>query len=96
MAAMVANNIRKWSERSLEQYWKMVGYASSLPQCRWLRRVLAWTPLGYRSQGRPSNTWQSTVASFCEENGVGDWILAAQDSQAWLAFTEDFIEYANF
>jgi len=59
--SMTANSVQCWSQRALKQYWNMAGYAACLPDHRWLRRVLAWSPSGHRSQGRPRHTWESTL-----------------------------------
>ena len=89
------NHLRCWSECTLRSYWHFATYLACLPEERLVRRVLAWTPRGRRVQGRPRNEWKEMLASFCHVHGLGDWVVAAQDRQAWLAMTEDFISYAK-
>ena len=84
-----------WSEVLLRQYWNFSGYVSKLPAERWLSRVLAWSPAGNRSQGRPRKTWESDVQSFCDKYGIGDWRVAARDARSWKCMTGDFLHHMS-
>ena len=34
--------VKLWSQRCLEQHWKLAAYIANLPDNRWLKRALAW------------------------------------------------------
>ena len=82
-----------WSRSALKRYWEFAAYMMGLPCDRWLRRVLEWDPEGTRSVGRPRNSWDDLIVKFCHQHKIGDWRIAAMDSQSWLKLTDDFIGY---
>ena len=83
--------LRTWSEKALRQYWSFAAYIAGLPGDRWLRRVVAWSPMGQMSQGRPFNKWHDRLQCFCNQAGLGHWLEAASDTGAWEAMSEDFV-----
>jgi len=86
-------DIQPWSLTCLRHYWKFGAYCANLPDDRWVKRVLRWAPSGHRSQGRPRDTWETAMASFCNVHSLGHWEEAAKDQRAWLAMLGDFLHY---
>ena len=56
---------------NISQHWPMSNpgqltkYVARLPSHRWVERVLAWTPPGPRNSGRPLNSWDHKLLSYC-------------------------------
>ena len=94
-AMMEDSNLKLWSEVHLRQYWRFVGYVANLPAGRWVSRVLKWSPVGTKSQGRPRKSWEDDVRSFCREFEIGDWRVAAQDQHAWARMEDDFLRHVS-
>ena len=88
-------NVRCWSKVVLRQYWFFAAYVVSLPEDRWVRRVLHWFPAGTKSQGRPRKAWQDDLVAFCKHNQLGEWMDAARDGEAWGALVENFVRFAG-
>jgi len=87
--------IRQWSEEHLRQYWNLAAYVLSLSRSRWVRRVLAWQPLGTRAQGRPAHQWETKAEQFCRWHGLGEWTAAAERQAEWHARADDFVSFAR-
>ena len=57
--------VKSWSQCACTHYWKFARYVARLPPHRWIKRVLAWTPPGRRTSGRPPNRWDHKLISYC-------------------------------
>ena len=57
--------VKSWSQFVCTHYWKFARYVACLPSHRWVKRVLAWTPPGSRNAGRPANTWEHKLVTYC-------------------------------
>ena len=88
-------NVPTWSTQCLRQYWSFAACSMGLPSDRWLRRVLAWQPVGMRKQGRPRHSWDDKLKAFCDHCDLGDWQEAAKDTQAWKQMSDDFEFFAS-
>ena len=87
--------IRNWSAESLGCYWNLATYAMSLPEHRWLPRVLRWRPTGPRTQGRPAHTWENKLIQYCRWRDVDDWSIAAVDTRTWSSWLDDFVIFVQ-
>merc|ERR1712023_509297 len=59
---MKQSGVHSWSQVTLKQYWRFAAYIATLPETRWLRRVLAWSFTGHKCLGRPRFTWDEELS----------------------------------
>ena len=64
-------------------FLKFARYVARFPPHRWVKRVLAWSPPGPRNSGRPPNSWDHKLTSYCRYKIFGNWVDAADDQQSW-------------
>ena len=86
-----------WATAALKQYWKLAAYVVSLPQDRWICRVLNWIPdFGRRNaQGRLQQSWDDKLSAYCCWRGWGTWKDTARNSLAWMQCMDDFVQFVN-
>ena len=92
-AALAA--VKSWSQCACTHYWKFAKYVARLPSHRWVKRVLAWSPPGPRNSGRPPNSWDHKLTSYCRYRNCGHWVDAAEDQQLWDSHLDDFINFCR-
>ena len=86
-------NIKTWSHICCLSYWRLAQHIASLPQERWIRRILRWCPVGRHRTGRPHFHWESKLESYCRYKGLGRWIEAAMNRDVWDQHCKSFIEF---
>ena len=74
-------------------YWRLAQHIATLPQERWIRRILRWCPAGRHRTGRPHFHWESKLESYCRYKGLGRWIDAAMNRDVWDQHCKSFIEF---
>ena len=67
-------------------------HIATLPQERWIRRILRWCPAGRHRTGRP-HFFLSKLESYCKYKGLGRWIEAAMNRDVWDQHCKFFIEF---
>ena len=79
-------SLSDWPTTALKQYWKLAAYVVSLPQDRWICRVLNWIPdFGRRNaQGQLQQSWDDKLNAYCRWRGLGTWKDTARNSLAWM------------
>ena len=82
-----------WSSNCLRQHWNLAMYVINLPSTRWVKRVLAWDPVGTRVPGRPKNSWATSLENFARWKGWNDWQVMATNAESPSRFCD---EYVNF
>ena len=87
--------VKSWSHCACSHYWKFARYVARLPSDRWVKRVLAWTPPGRRNSGRPPNSWDHKLISYCRYKNFGNWVGAAEDQHLWDSHLDDFINFCR-
>ena len=87
--------VKSWSQCACTHYWKFARYVACLPSHRWVKRVLAWSPPGPRNSGRPPNSWDHKLTSYCRYKNFGHWVDAAEDQQLWESHLDDFINFCR-
>ena len=60
-----------------------------------VKLVLAWTPPGPRSSGRPPNSWDQKLTSYCRYRNFGHWADAAEDQQWWESHLDYFTYFCQ-
>ena len=56
-----ACHMKTWAETSASQQWNFACYIMSLPEERWVRRMLRWQPFGRGPVGRPTIIGQANL-----------------------------------
>ena len=87
--------VKSWSQSVCIHYWKFARYVACLPSHRWVKRVLAWTPPGSRNAGRPADTWEHKLVTYCRYKNFGNWMDAAEDQHWWESHLDDFINFCR-
>ena len=87
--------VKSWSQSVCIHYWKFARYVACLPSHRWVKRVLAWTPPGSRNAGRPADTWEHKLVTYCRYKNLRNWMDAAEDQQWWEFHLDDFINFCR-
>ena len=67
-------SVKSWSQSVCIHYWKFARYVACLPSHRWVKPVLAWTPPGSRNAGRPADTWEHKLVTYCRYKNFGNWM----------------------
>ncbi|KAJ4439740.1 hypothetical protein ANN_07868 [Periplaneta americana] len=64
-------------KRTLQWY----GHVQRMPEDRWPKQILSWSPYGRKKRRRPRSTWRGRVARVKQERNFkdGDW----QDRKLW-------------
>ena len=86
-------NIKTWSHICCLGYWRLAQHIATLPQERWIRRILRWYPAGRHRTGRPHFHWESKLESYCRYKGLGRWIEAAMNRDVWDQHCKSFSEF---
>ena len=86
-------NIKTWSHICCLSYWRLAQHIATLPQERWIRRILRWCPAGRHRTGRPHFHWESKLESYRRYKGLGRWIEAAMNRDVWDQHCKSFIEF---
>ena len=74
-------------------YWRLAQHIATLPQERWIRRILKWRPDGRHRRGLPHFHWESRLESYCIYKGLGPWIEAAMNRDVWDQHCKFFIVF---
>ena len=91
-----ASEISSWSEKCMIQYWKFASYIANLPAKRWVRRALAWNPLPTnRSRGRPQQSWDTKLETFCRFKALGNRESVARNAVQWGALLPTFLDFCS-
>ena len=75
--------MKTWAGTCASQQWKFACYIMSLPQERWVRRMLYWQPFGRGLVGRPAMNWTSKL-ELLKQKQWGDWKDVATDADHWM------------
>ena len=87
-------DVHAWSRRCLKAHWKFASYIALLQSDRWVVRALHWMPdTTSRRVGRPASTWTSAIENFCRWRGLGDWFVAAKDTDQWESHADAFADF---
>ena len=89
------DGVKSWSKSVCNHYWKFARYVACPPPHRWVKRVLAWTPLGSRNAGRPANSWEQKLVTDCRYKNFGKWVDAAEDQHWSESLLDDFINFCR-
>ena len=88
-------SVKSWSQSVCIHYWKFARYVACLPSHRWVKRVLAWIPPESRNAGRPADTWEHKLVTYCRYKNFGNWMDAAEDQHWWESHLDDFINFCR-
>ena len=58
-------NIKTWLHICCLSYWSLSQHIATVPQERWIRRILRWCPAGRYRTGRPHFHWDSNMDYYC-------------------------------
>jgi hypothetical protein len=84
--------IRSWGKECLRHFFRLAGFVARLPQSRWVRRILEWSPASPRRLGRPPFCWTDLLVCFCCARGLGDnWLSFAACEKRWLMLESAFL-----
>ena len=86
-------SIPTWATFCLHQHWKFAAYIARLHSARWVKRLVLWKPEGTAVPGRPIQTWDSKLETFCRYNDLSGWVDVAQAIQLWHCLARDFVEF---
>ena len=78
-----------WFQNCLQQYWKLAQHVTHFSHERWVKRVLAWQPVGARMAGRPRHAWNTSVDTFSRLEGWNDWTFVAHHPALWSNHCEE-------
>ena len=67
---VIKSGIRTWSEQCVFQYWSFSAYVHSLPDSRYIKRVLNWKPRGKGQAGMQRYTWTSKLEAYSRFTSV--------------------------
>ena len=90
-----ACHMKTWAETCASQQWKFACYIMTLPQERWVRRMLYWQPFGRGPVGRPAINWTSKLEQFSRLKHWGDWKDVATDAEHWMMEMDDFVKFCT-
>ena len=94
--SFVANaHVNTWSYITCKNYWNLAKHVASLPEHRWVQRLLSWHPFGTRRVGRPRNTWDSKLDAYCRYANLGYWRDAALDNTLWNSHLDSFVDFCR-
>ena len=94
--SFVANaHVNTWSYITCKNYWNLAKHVASLPEHRWVQRLLSWHPFGTRRVGRPRNTWDSKLDAYCRYANLGYWRDAALDNTLWNSHLGSFVDFCR-
>ena len=83
------------SDITCKNYWNLAKHVASLPEHRWVQRLLSWHPFGTRRVGRPRNTWDSKLDAYCRYANLGYWRDAALDDSLWNSHLGSFVDFCR-
>ena len=86
---------KSWSEICLRHHWNLAQYFATLPEHRWIKRVLAWQPQGHRRSGRPKYSWDTLITNFCRWKNLPSWEVSAIDVELWRSNLPEFLEFCK-
>ena len=86
---------KSWSEICLRHHWNLAQYFATLPEHRWIKRVLAWQPQGHRRSGRPKYSWDTLITNFCRWKNLPSWEVSAIDVELWRSNLAEFLEFCK-
>ena len=89
------HQVKLWSHRCLESYWKFGLYIANLLPGRWVPRALHWKPAGARVAGHPRNDWKLKFQSYTRHRQTDDWHTLASNMELWTHLTEDFAIFSS-
>ena len=70
-------------------------HVASLPEHRWVQRLLSWHRFGTRRVGRPRNTWDSILDANCRYANLRYWRDAAFDNSLWNSHLGSFVDFCR-
>ena len=82
-----------WGQVCLRSYWNFALHAANLPNTRWIKRALAWQPVGKLALGRPRNMWASCLETFARWKRWDSWETAALDNGLWNQSRDEFCQF---
>ena len=71
--------LQSWSCRCLHSHWNLAHHVATLPEDRWVKRAMKWSPVGVRILGRPRNSWQTHLECFARFSGFDSWSECVSD-----------------
>ena len=83
---------KPWSEMRLRRHWNLAHYCALLPDHRWLKPVLHWTPGGRKRIGHAKHYWDSILANFCRLKDLLSWeiVAMAMGHDLWCSMLPEF------
>ena len=84
-----AVGVKNWVEEQRRRKWRWAGYVARRLDNRWTNRLLHWTPVGARKQGRPRKRWSDDFHIFlnatCHNTSQAayDWLQVATNTTTW-------------
>jgi hypothetical protein len=64
------------------------GHVRRMPDTRTVKKILNWTPLTKRSQGRPKYRWEDNIKQDICQMKIKNWIACVQDRGKWKEVVE--------
>ena len=98
--AMGKFGIKDWVDEVCKRKFGWAGHVCRRHDGRWSRQVLNWCPVGMRGRGRPLTRWGDSIDKFFAEMSTAlgeqvDWMVLAEDRDAWSALEEQFVSYCS-
>ena len=82
-----------WAAAARRKIWSLAGHISRRSDGRWSTVMLDWIPRGDRRAGHPAKRWRDDIEKvssiFLEEEGAGEWRIAAESHEDWKGLEED-------
>ena len=88
--------LEDWVAGQRRRKWRWAGHTARRLDGRWSQNILHCTDFpGRRPRGRPKTRWRDSIEQLVESNteqSGKEWEALAQDSEAWKALEDKFVQ----
>ena len=72
--------ITEWVCEQRRRKWMWAGHCARRSDDRWTKKVLQWSPHGFRDRKRPVTRWSDDMRRWCGD----DWTKCAESRARWI------------